>query len=605
MSNLETLRAQLAFNDCDALLIPSSDEFLSEYSPPHDRRLAWVTGFTGSTGAAVVATARAALFVDGRYTEQAGRQVDTAQIDVRPLTHADRIDWLRTNLPPGARIAIDPRLHSDLELSGLLKSLARVGLGAVLEPRNVVDAVWRADRPAASGSPIFDYDLAYAGRSREAKIAELRGRMADLGQDLMLLSDPEDVAWLLNVRTRDSVDAQPARRHVVPIPRSRALVPRHGPVLWFTEPARFEEGLAGKLAGVVEVRPSDAFPAALREAAAGRRVAANLRKTSYRDATLVRAAGELVDDMTVARSRWIKDPQEIAVAREGHLVDGVAVIHFLTWLLAELAAGRPVTELEADERVTALRERDPRYMGLSMSNHSASGPSGALPHYVATQSSNRLINDHPIFWMDTGGQYLGCSTDNTVCFAMSAPEPRHVEAHTLVVKGWMAMARATFPAGIHSTQIDTFARQFLWARGLDFGHGTGHGVGNLMNIHEGPYIRKEIDHPLVTPLAERMIVSNEPGYYAPGDFGVRVESHLLTIQSRHPGFLAFETISKLPIDPALIDESLLDAGEASWLATYHQGLVEAYAGRLDPAPLAWLQSLADAFAAMASRRAGQ
>ncbi|MBI1199001.1 MAG: M24 family metallopeptidase [Phenylobacterium sp.] len=605
MSNLETLQAHLAASGCDAVLVPSSDEYLSEYSPPHDRRLAWATGFTGSTGAVAVTPTRAALFVDGRYTEQAARQVDLERVDVRPLTDAARLEWLRANLPPGARIAIDPRLHSDLELRGLLQGLARAGFATVLDPRNLVDEVWRADRPAASRSTIFQYDVAYAGRTREAKLEELRVRMADLGQDLTLVSDPEDVAWLLNVRTRDSVDAQPARRHVVPIPRSRALVPRQGPVLWFTEPERFEEGLADKLAGVVDVRRPDAFAAALRDAAAGRRVAANLRKTSHRDAALVREAGELVDDTAVARSRWIKTPREIAVAREGHLVDGAAVIRFLAWLVAEVAAGRPVSELEADERVTVLREQDPRYLGLSMSNHSASGPSGALPHYVATQASNRLINDHPIFWMDTGGQYLGCSTDNTVCFAMGAPDARHVEAHTLVVKGWMAMARATFPDGIHSTQIDTFARQFLWSRGMDFGHGTGHGVGNLMNIHEGPYIRKEIHHPLVAPMAEGMIVSNEPGYYAPGDFGVRVESHLLTIRSRHPGFLEFETISKLPIDPALIGEGLLEADEAAWLAAYHRDLVAAYAPRLEATPLAWLQGLADAFAAMASRRAAR
>jgi Xaa-Pro aminopeptidase len=205
--------------------------------------------------------------------------------------------------------------------------------------------------------------------------------------------------------------------------------------------------------------------------------------------------------------------------------------------------------------------------------------------------------------MDTGGQYLGCSTDNTVCFAMSEPEPRQMEAHTLVVKGWMALARARFPDGIHSTQIDTFARQFLWSRGMDFGHGTGHGVGNLANIHEGPYIRKEIHHPLVTTMAEGMIVSNEPGYYEPGDFGVRVESHLLTVRSRYAGFLEFETISKLPIDPKLIDETLLDADEALWLADYHRGLVGAYEGRLDAAPFAWLQSLAAAFDAIAERRA--
>jgi Xaa-Pro aminopeptidase len=207
--------------------------------------------------------------------------------------------------------------------------------------------------------------------------------------------------------------------------------------------------------------------------------------------------------------------------------------------------------------------------------------------------------------MDTGGQYAGCSTDNTVCFAIGSPEPRHVEAHTLVVKGWIAMARAQFPDGIYSTQLDTFARQFLWRHGMDYGHGTGHGVGNFMNIHEGPYIRKEIDHPLVARMSAGMIVSNEPGFYAPGDFGVRVESHLLTVESRHAGFLEFETLSKLPIDPRLIDATLLDAGETAWLADYHQELVAAYRERLEPAVLAWLGGIADAFVAFQRRRAAR
>jgi Xaa-Pro aminopeptidase len=224
---------------------------------------------------------------------------------------------------------------------------------------------------------------------------------------------------------------------------------------------------------------------------------------------------------------------------------------------------------------------------------------------VASPASNRVLNEHPIFWMDTGGQYSGCSTDNTVCFAIGSPEPRHVEAHTLVVKGWIALARAQFPDGIHSTQLDTFARQFLWRHGKDYGHGTGHGVGNFMNIHEGPYLRKEIDHPLVAQMSAGMIVSNEPGYYAPGDFGVRVESHLLTIRSRHEGFLEFETLSKLPIDPRLIDAALLDASETAWLADYHKELVAAYQGRLEPAVLAWLGGIAEAFVAFHERGAAR
>jgi len=602
MTNLAQLQARLAASQYDAVLVPSSDEYLSEYSQPHDRRLAWATGFTGSTGSVIVARNGAGLFVDGRYTEQALQQVDAEAIEVCPATDAARLNWLQRALPAGATLAVDPRLHGEPELQRLIDDAARAGFDVQLDPNNLIDELWRTARPAASRASIFDYPIRFAGLTREAKIARMRARMMERKQDLLVVCDPEDVAWLLNVRTRDSVEALPQRRHVVPIPRSRVLVPREGAVLWFVEHTRLEPALAALMGDLIQLRAPPTFEDSLRQLATQRVVTANVRKTSYSHAQIVRGVGRLLHDTALTHARWIKHPNEIAVAREGHLIDGAAVIRFLAWLL-QTVKERIVTEMEADEKVTALREQSKDYLGLAMNNHSASGPSAALPHYVATPASNRVINHHPVFWMDTGGQYAGCSTDNTVCFAIGSPEARHVEAHTLVLKGWIALARAQFPAGIHSTQLDTFARQFLWRQGKDYGHGTGHGVGNFMNIHEGPYIRKEIDHPLVAPMAAGMIVSNEPGYYAPGDFGVRVESHLLSVESGHPGFLRFETISKLPIDPRLVDATLLDGGEIAWLADYHEELVAAYRERLEGPVLAWLRGIADAFMAFREREA--
>ncbi|WP_129780811.1 M24 family metallopeptidase [Peristeroidobacter soli] len=600
MTNLAQLQARLAASHYDAVLVPSSDEFLSEYSQPHDRRLAWATGFTGSTGSVIVARNGAGLFVDGRYTEQALQQVDAKVVEVCPATDAARLGWLRRALPAGATLTVDPRLHSEPELQRLIDDATRAGFDVQLDPHNLIDDLWTTSRPAASRASIFDYPVRFAGLAREAKIAQVRARMTERNQDLLVVCDPEDVAWLLNVRTRDSVEALPQRRHIVPIPRSRVLVPREGAVLWFVDDTRLEPSLAALMGDLIQLRAPQAFEDSLRQAAAQRVVAANVRKMSHWHAQIVRRVGRLLHDIALTHARWVKHPNEIAVAREGHLIDGAAVVRFLAWLL-QAVKERTVTEMEADEKVTALRERSADYLGLSMNNHSASGPSAALPHYVATPASNRVINDHPVFWMDTGGQYAGCSTDNTICFAVGVPEARHVEAHTLVVKGWIAMARAQFPDGIHSTQLDTFARQFLWSQGKDYGHGTGHGVGNFMNIHEGPYIRKEIDHPLVAPMAAGMIVSNEPGCYVPGDFGVRVESHLLTVPSSHPGFLKFETLSKLPIDPRLIDATLLDRGEIAWLADYHEELVASYRERIEPPVLAWLRGIAEAFSALRER----
>jgi Xaa-Pro aminopeptidase len=238
---------------------------------------------------------------------------------------------------------------------------------------------------------------------------------------------------------------------------------------------------------------------------------------------------------------------------------------------------------------------------MSMPLMSASGPNGAMAHYVPSMASNRILNDHPIYWMDSGGQYYGCSTDNTVCVALSEPAPRHVLAHTLVVKGYIALTLARFPAGTYSTQLDTFARQFLWQAGMDYRHGTGHGVGNFMNIHEGPSIRQEIHFPKVAPMEAGMIVSNEPGYYAEGDFGVRVESHLVTVQSPYSGFLEFEVLSRLPLDPRLVDECLLTSAEKKWLADYHVRIAAGYNGCFDKQTAAWFQNITASFAAMAGR----
>jgi Xaa-Pro aminopeptidase len=222
-----------------------------------------------------------------------------------------------------------------------------------------------------------------------------------------------------------------------------------------------------------------------------------------------------------------------------------------------------------------------------------------MPHYVPSDFSNRKLNDHPIYWMDSGGQYYGCSTDNTVCLAVGRPEARHVRAHTLVVKGYVALTLARFPRGTMSTQLDSFARQFLWQEGMDYRCGTGHGVGNFMNIHEGPHIVKEIDRPMVAPIEAGMIITNEPGYYVDGDFGIRVESHMVAVESKYEGFLEFETLSRLPIDPKLVDGSLLTGVEKRWLAEYHVAIANGYNGCFDEETTKWLQEIVDSYVAMA------
>lgn len=609
MANLDKVQELLARAAHDAVLIPSSDEFLSEYSQPHDRRLPWISGFEGSIGSVIVARDRAAIFVDGRYTEQATRQVDTAAYQICGFGNPARIAWLRDQLGAGATLMADSRLHSEAELHQLIDGARAFGITVLAEPGNLVDAVWTAGRPAPSRSSVFDYDVLYAGLPREEKFAMARGRLTQQGRELFVVGDPEDVAWLLNIRSSDSQDtldrrdfSNPITSFRVPVPLSRLLLPIEGRALWFVDRRRLDPALIDALSSIVDIHDPAAFDGTLASLAAGRRVAANLRRTTYHHAQIIAANGTIEDDASIVRWRGIKHHNEIEAARKGHRIDSAAVVRFLAWLQDATAQGE-VTELQAAQRLTELRAESDLYLGPSMSNLSASGTNSALPHYVPTAETNRVLNEHPVYWIDSGGQYLGCSTDNTVCFAIGTPEPRHILAHTLTVKGWMALGRARFPEGVSSTQLDSLARQFLWQQGMDFGHGTGHGVGNFMNIHEVPHIRREIDHPAVAPLTAGQILSNEPGYYAQGDFGVRVESHIVTVPSRHAGYLEFETISMLPIDPRLIDPALLTPDEAQWLADYHAGLVAGLDGLLDDVAAPWLGAIAEEFAVMARKAA--
>lgn len=599
MSNLDILQLRLQALDFHGILIPSTDEYLSEWTAPHSRRLQWATGFRGSVGLAIAVRARAALFVDSRYTLEARQQVVPNTIEVLAASDESRFSWLANNMAPSERLAIDPRLQSHGEIERWLSFARARGISVIPLQTNPIDELWGVARPPSSSATIYDYATHFAGASAAEKCAQLQEHMAKAGQEVHLLADPEDVAWLLNVRTNDSHTNPSPDRNIVPIPLSRAIVESKGPVRWFTDSGRIEPALAARLRGHVETVPSSSFDSSLESCSKGRVVGCNLMRTPHRYAEIVITAGTLTDDPFVAHRRWVKHPNEIERAREGHYQDGQAVIRLLAWVQSTVKQ-RSVTELEVSAKLAEFRSELPGYRGISMPPMSASGPSGALPHYVPSEHSNRVLNDHPVYWLDSGGQYHGCSTDNTVCICVSTPEPRHIRAHTLVVKGFIALTRARFPAGLHSTQLDTLARQFLWREGLDYGHATGHGVGNYMNIHEGPVIRKIPGLPLAGPIEAGMIITNEPAYYAPDDFGIRIESHLVTVPSEQSGFLEFETLSRLPIDPRLIEQSLLTYEELSWLVRYHEELIKSYTGCFDETTQTWLQEILESYLAMAA-----
>jgi Xaa-Pro aminopeptidase len=597
MSNLERLQDRLRALGWSGMLVPSTDEYLSEFAQTVARRLEWVTGFHGSTGLSIVLQNRAGLFVDGRYISQGERDCAGLGVEVLDAKDNTRDRWLAANLQAGDRLAIDTRLQSHPVVERIMRFAAQRSIAVVDISENPIDELWGAERPPAPVSEVFDYPTYYAGLSAAEKYAVIRERMTAADLDCLLVADPEDVAWLLNVRTHDCATPTPTGWHVVPIPLSRVLMDAAGSVFWSIEQSRLEPKLKERLQDSVTIIDPARFESFLEERSTGKVVGANLQKTPYRFAAIAARAGTLRNDPAVAHHRWRKHPNEIERAREAHFRDGQAVIRFMAWVQSAVLK-RTVTEIDAAEKLTEFRREIPEYQGLSLALMSASGVSGAMMHYMPTADSNRKLNDHPIYWIDSGGQYYGFSTDNTVCIAVGKPAARHIRAHTLIVKGIIGLSCAQFPTGTFSSQLDSFAREHLWREGMNYNHGTGHGVGNFMNIHEGPYIYPVPTHPLVAPIEAGMIITNEPGYYSEGDFGIRVETHLLTVQSKCDGFIEFETISRLPIDPKLIDASLLTEREKQWLVDYHVRIREGYKGCFDEGTTVWLHDMVDAYASM-------
>lgn len=383
--------------------------------------------------------------------------------------------------------------------------------------------------------------------------------------------------------------------HIVPACTSRALLRQDGSVTWFVDQEQLDSKVLARDRELVTMEPPERLAATLREAARQGPVGADLHRTPAALIAMITAEGKVSGDDTVARRRWRKHAAELQSARRVHIVDAVAVVRFMAWLIHTIPE-RAVSEIDAAERLEALRAEHPDYRGPSEPFISASGASGAELHYVPRRHLCRRLNDHPIFLMDSGGQYIGGTTDNTFTLALGTPEAKHVLAHTLVLKGHIALATARFPVGTPAFRLDTIARQALWDEGMDYASGTGHGVGNYLNIHEGPVIRPD-PRPIATvPLEPGMIVTNEPGYYADGDFGVRIESHMMVVTSQHPNFVEFETISRLPIDPRLVDFTRLSLSERQWLANYHRTVLHDLEPLFDASCAAWLRAIVQAFA---------
>ena len=550
---------------------------------PAEERLAWLTGFTGSAGVAVVLMERAALFVDGRYTLQAREQVDTTLFEIVHLVETPPDQWLEQNLASGDRLGYDPWLHTVEGAEKLAKACTAAGATLVAVEPDPIDALW-TDRPAPPLGAVVLHDLRFAGEAAEAKLARIRAEIGKLKADALVVSDPHAVAWTFNIRGSDVAHT--------PLPLAFAIIPRAGRPTLYADGRKFsnECGPAGGAR-----RPARTADFAGDLAALGKS-----HKTVRLDqATAADALARLITNHggkvtrgadPIALMKAVKNPVEIAGARAAHVRDGAAVVRFLAWLDREAAGGK-LTEIEAVEALESFRRDTGLLKDVSFPTIAGAGPDGAIVHYRVTRKTNRPITPGELFLVDSGAQYEDGTTDITRTVAIGAPTAEMRERFTLVLKGHIAIARAVFPEGTTGAQLDSLARQFLWQAGLDFEHGTGHGVGSYLSVHEGPARISKLG---TTPLKRGMILSNEPGYYKTGAYGIRIENLILVTEAAVPGaekpLNAFETLTLAPIDRRLVKRELLTPEEIRWLDDYHARVATTLAPLVDADTRAWLES---------------
>ncbi len=581
-ARIAKLREELVRRGLDGFVVPRADEHQSEYVPANAERLPWLTGFTGSAGTAVVLADKAALVVDGRYTLQAAEQVDTAVVDVVPLADKTAEAWIGENLAAGATLAYDPWLHTAGGLKKLKRAVAQAGAALAAVEINVVDVIW-LERPPPPKAPVRPHPAELAGETSAAKLARIREQLAKAKLDALVVSDPHNLAWTFNIRGGDVAHT--------PLPLGYAVIPAVGRPTVFLDPAKVTNEAGAAIGAVADIAPQETLPGAL-EALGSAKAKVRIDAESGAVALVrrIESAGGAADvgPDPISLMKAVKNAAEIAGTRAAHRRDGAAVTRFIAWLAREAPSGT-LTEIEAVEKLEALRDETGLLRELAFSTISGSGPNGAIVHYRVTNRTNRALKPGELFLLDSGAQYEDGTTDITRTVAVGRPSEEMRDRFTRVLKGHIAIARAVFPKGTSGAQIDALARQALWEAGLDFDHGTGHGVGSYLSVHEGPQRLSKLG---TQPLEPGMILSNEPGYYKTGQYGIRIENLVLVARREIAGaereMMGFETLTFAPIDRALIEATLLTADEREWLDAYHARVREVLTPELDEATRAWL-----------------
>jgi len=581
---LKALRAQLVRQKLDGFVVPLTDEHMSEYVGAYAQRLAWLTGFQGSAGSAVVLPEEAAIFVDGRYTLQVREQVDGAHWQYESVPQTSIAAWLKDHAIEGARIGYDSWLHTRAWVKQATEALAQKGAELVAVDTNPVDAVW-PDRPAPSDAKLVVHEDRYAGKNAAEKRADIADWLVSKKADAAVLSALDSIAWAFNIRGKDV--------ERTPVALAYAIVHADATADLYVAPEKMDEAVAKHLGNAVRIHDRAAFADALSDLQ-GKTVVADPERAVAAIFEALDAGGAQILSLRdpAVLPKAIKNDTEIAGHKAAQERDGAALSRFLHWIAVEAPKGG-LTELSASDRLEAFRKDTGLLEDLSFDTISGAGPNGAVVHYRVEEKTNRPIETASFYLVDSGGQYRDGTTDVTRTIAIGSPSKEMKQRFTLVLKGHIALARAVFPVGTRGGQLDVLARQYLWAQGLDYAHGTGHGVGSFLSVHEGPQRIATFgggDEPLVAG----MILSNEPGYYKTGEYGIRIENLVLVEERAIAGgekpMLGFETLTFAPIDRNAIATDLLDAGERAWVDAYHAQVLAVVGPQLDGEALAWLQS---------------
>jgi Xaa-Pro aminopeptidase len=583
---LAALREQLKSEKLDGFVVPLTDEHMSEYVGSYAQRLQWLTGFKGSAGSAVVLPEQAAIFVDGRYTLQVRQQVSADDWSYQSVPETSVTDWLRDHAPKGARIGYDPWLHTRDWVKKAKEALATRGAELVPVGENPIDKIW-IDRPEASKAKLVVQPDEYAGQSAAEKRTDIAEWLEKHDADAAVLSALDSIAWAFNVRGQDVTHT--------PVALAYAIVNKDGTADLFVAEEKVGPDVRQHLGNGVRLHDRYAFEGALSEFK-GKTVAVDPERAVSAIFDALDKAGAKILPLRdpVVLPKALKNKVEIAGQQAAQTRDGAVIARFLHWIDEEAPKG-DVDELGASDRLEALRRENPELRDLSFDSISGAGPNGAIVHYKSSEKTNRKLETGTLYLIDSGGQYVDGTTDITRTVPIGEPTDEMCDRFTRVLKGHIAVATAVFPKGTRGTQLDSFARRPLWDAGLDYAHGTGHGVGSFLAVHEGPQRIAPVTSSQSggdEPLAAGMIISNEPGYYKTGEYGIRIENLVLVVDVHIDGeekeMLGFETLTFAPIDRRLVVKAMLSPEELAWLNAYHRQVLEKIGPSLTGSDRTWL-----------------